>query len=110
MANSQAQVTDGDLITPIALDATKSTSKVNMINISNNTGVTVAIDFYLYTASASFYIVKAVDVPTKTALVIDHSIEFDNGTTGLRIHGDNGAGDDSEDYDILINYTLTHAV
>ena len=110
MANYKAQITDGNVVTPIAIDTTKSRSKITMGNICNNHSLTVDIYVYLFAARDESFILKSVDVPTKSSLVIDHPIEFNNGTVGLKVHGDNGAGADSEDYDVLITYKLTNVI
>ena len=52
------------------------------------------MDVYLFDASNEYFIIKSVDVPTKSSLVIDHPIEFDNGTVGLKIHGDSDKSSD----------------
>ena len=102
MAYYKAQVTDGNPITPIAINTNKTTGRLTMVNICNNAAYTVAIDVYLYDASNEYFIIKGVDIPTKTSLILDHEIQFDNSTTGVKIHGAASSG--SEDYDVILTY------
>ena len=108
MAYYKAQVTDGNPITPIAINTSYKDSKLVMVNICNNAANTVAIDVYLYDASNEYFIIKGVDIPTKTTLILDNEIQFDNSTTGVKVHGAASSG--SEDYDVILTYELKRKI
>ncbi len=63
-----------------------SRGSIKSISIANQHDTIAAhVDLYLDDGTNTSYMVKSVEIPSGTTLVLDHNISFDNSVLGLKL-------------------------
>ena len=106
MATLQHNITT--VLTQDLLTVGDNVSSANYISIANiDASNTAKIDLFLNKGDNNYYLLKNVEIPKETTLVLtkEDNIAFDNSTNGfsLRIQVDKGDGTTAVPVDIIIS-------
>ena len=106
MATLQHNITT--VLTQDLLTVGDNVSSANYISIANvDASNTAKIDLFLNKGDNNYYLLKNVEIPKETTLVLtqNDNIAFDNSPNGfsLRIQVDNGDGSTAVPVDVIIS-------